>query len=140
MKSKDIRNVEDVISQKGPGPADTKTASAVDRINEGSQTAVSKPRKSRRKKTKNATANSKAKAMTTPCGEYRKEIQKCNVQTGTQAVNQQPCSIPAIQSQNTSTAPMRPRSLYTAHSYHAQTDETNFQVLYLISTITTCHS
>lgn len=59
MKSKDIRNVEDVISQKGPGPADTKTASAVDRINEGSQTAVSKPRKSRRKKTKNATANSK---------------------------------------------------------------------------------
>ncbi|XP_071870879.1 wurstfest [Bombus fervidus] len=65
--------------------------------------------------------------MSTPCGEYRKEIQKCNVQAGTQVINQQPCSIPTIQNQTTSAAPMRPRSVYTAHSYHAQTDETNFQ-------------
>lgn len=70
--------------------------------------------------------------MTTPCGEYRKEIQKCNIQAGTQVVNQQPCSIPTIQSQTTSTAPMRPRSVYTAHSYHAQTDDTNFQVVYVM--------
>ncbi|XP_050489314.1 uncharacterized protein LOC126872996, partial [Bombus huntii] len=127
VKLRIIRNVEDVISLKGPGPVDTKTASAVDRLNEGSQTAVSKPRKSRRKKPKNATANSKAKAMSTPCGEFRKEIQKCNVQAGAQVMNQQPCSIPTIQNQTTSAAPMRPRSVYTAHSYHAQTDETNFQ-------------
>ena len=40
-------------------PVDTQTVSAVDRINEGGQTAVSKPRKSRRKKPKNATANPK---------------------------------------------------------------------------------
>ena len=65
--------------------------------------------------------------MATPCGEHRKEIQKCNAQTGSQVVNQ--CSMSTIQNQTTSTAPMRPRSLYTAHSYHSQTDETNFQVL-----------
>lgn len=77
--------------------------------------------------------------MATSCGEYRKEIQKCNTQTGTQTANQQPCSVPAIQNQTTSTVPMRPRSLYTAHSYHAQTDETNFQVVLqeVFSTLTT---
>ncbi|KAL2751582.1 hypothetical protein V1477_000740 [Vespula maculifrons] len=37
-----------------------KIASAVDRINEGGQTAVSKPRKARRKKAKSVTRDSKS--------------------------------------------------------------------------------
>nr|XP_033336554.1 uncharacterized protein LOC117226394 isoform X1 [Megalopta genalis] len=65
--------------------------------------------------------------MATPSGEYRKEVQKCNSQTGSQSQHQQPCSISAIQNQTNSTTPMRLRSLYTAHSYHAQTDESNYQ-------------
>ncbi|KAG7210406.1 hypothetical protein KM043_011938 [Ampulex compressa] len=100
---------------------------AVDRRNEGGQTAVSKPRKSRRKKPKNPTGSSKGKAMTNPCGDLKKEVQKCIAQSGSQGTLLQSCSLPTIQSQGTSTAPMRPRSLYTAHSYHAQTDDVNFQ-------------
>ncbi|KAF7386541.1 hypothetical protein HZH68_013673 [Vespula germanica] len=101
---------------------------AVDRINEGGQTAVSKPRKARRKKAKSVTRDSKAKIMANPCGEFRKDMQKCVASTGPQGTTLLPaCSVAPIQSQSAPATPMRPRSLYTAHSYHAQTEDTNFQ-------------
>ncbi|KAI4491325.1 hypothetical protein M0802_010258, partial [Mischocyttarus mexicanus] len=105
-----------------------KIASAVDHINEGGQTAVSKPRKTRRKKARSLTGNSKTQVMANSCGEFRKDMQKCVASTGPQGTTLLPaCSMATIQSQSAPATPIRPRSLYTAHSYHAQTEDTNFQ-------------
>ena len=57
--------------------------------------------------------------------EFQKETQKGS---GHGPSVQLPNSAPAISNQNLSAPSMRPRSLYTAHSYHAQPDEANFQV------------
>ncbi|XP_046832404.1 uncharacterized protein LOC124430200 [Vespa crabro] len=67
--------------------------------------------------------------MANPCGEFRKDIQKCVAPAGPQGTTLLPaaCSAAPIQSQSAPVTPMRPRSLYTAHSYHAQTEDTNFQ-------------
>ncbi|XP_047364490.1 uncharacterized protein LOC124954903 isoform X3 [Vespa velutina] len=68
--------------------------------------------------------------MANPCGEFRKDMQKCVAPAGPQGTTLLPaaCSAAPIQSQSAPVTPMRPRSLYTAHSYHAQTEDTNFQV------------
>ncbi|XP_035723100.1 uncharacterized protein LOC118442049 [Vespa mandarinia] len=68
--------------------------------------------------------------MANPCGEFRKDMQKCVAPAGPQGTTLLPaaCSTAPIQSQSAPVTPMRPRSLYTAHSYHAQTEDTNFQV------------
>nr|XP_050862556.1 uncharacterized protein LOC127069507 [Vespula vulgaris] len=66
--------------------------------------------------------------MANPCGEFRKDMQKCVAPTGPQGTTLLPaCSVAPIQSQSAPATPMRPRSLYTAHSYHAQTEDANFQ-------------
>nr|KAF7407098.1 hypothetical protein H0235_014754 [Vespula pensylvanica] len=55
-------------------------------------------------------------------------MQKCVAPTGPQGTTLLPaCSVAPIQSQSAPATPMRPRSLYTAHSYHAQTEDANFQ-------------
>lgn len=67
--------------------------------------------------------------MANLCGEFRKDMQKGVASVGPQGATLLPvCSMATIQSQSAPATPMRPRSLYTAHSYHAQTEETNFQV------------
>ncbi|KAI4494475.1 hypothetical protein M0802_008967, partial [Mischocyttarus mexicanus] len=108
-----------------------KTTSAVDRINEKSKTTVvSKPRNVRRKKAKGVTGDSKVKVMVNSCGEFRKDMQKCVAPTAgtTQSGILPACTMTTIQNQSLiPITPMRPRSLYTAHSYHAQTEDTNFQ-------------
>lgn len=58
-ETKDRESAKYADSLEAPNPVDRQTASAVDRINKGGQTVVSKPRKSRRKKSRNAAANSK---------------------------------------------------------------------------------
>ncbi|XP_046423379.1 uncharacterized protein LOC124181149 isoform X1 [Neodiprion fabricii] len=60
--------------------------------------------------------------------DFRKEIQKegiQNVPVSTTAPSSAPLQVQSHQ--GTTNPPMRPRSLYTAHSYHAQTDDSNFQ-------------
>ncbi|XP_066597460.1 uncharacterized protein fest isoform X2 [Prorops nasuta] len=54
-------------------------------------------------------------------GETRKELQKCLTQPQINSLTTS--TVPVIPNQNPPTAPMRPRSLYTAHSFHAQTDD-----------------
>ncbi|KAI4478409.1 hypothetical protein M0804_012063 [Polistes exclamans] len=57
-----------------------------------------------------------------------KDMQKCVAPTGaTQSGILPACSMTTIQNQSIPITPMRPRSLYTALSYHAQTEDTNFQ-------------
>ena len=58
--------------------------------------------------------------------EFHKESQKG---IGHITSVQLPSSAPAISNQNLPSQPMRPRSLYTAHSYQAQPEEANFQVI-----------
>ncbi|XP_035720237.1 uncharacterized protein LOC118440793 isoform X2 [Vespa mandarinia] len=65
--------------------------------------------------------------MTNPCGEFRKDMQKRIAPGGPQSAILPACSMTTIQTQSVPTTPMRPRSLYTTHSYHAQTEDTNFQ-------------
>ncbi|XP_014607189.1 PREDICTED: uncharacterized protein LOC106788445 [Polistes canadensis] len=66
--------------------------------------------------------------MANPCGEFRKDMQKGVASAGPQGTTLLPaCSMATIQSQSAPVTPMRPRSLYTAHSYHPQTENTNFQ-------------
>ncbi|XP_035720238.1 uncharacterized protein LOC118440793 isoform X3 [Vespa mandarinia] len=71
--------------------------------------------------------------MTNPCGEFRKDMQKRIAPGGPQSAILPACSMTTIQTQSVPTTPMRPRSLYTTHSYHAQTEDTNFQVCIFIS-------
>lgn len=67
--------------------------------------------------------------MANPLGEFRKDMQKGVTSAGPQGTTLlSACSMATIQNQSASATPMRPRSLYTAHSYHAQTEDTNFQV------------
>lgn len=73
--------------------------------------------------------------MTNPCGEFRKDMQKRIAPVGPQSAILPACSMTTIQTQSAPTTPMRPRSLYTTHSYHAQTEDANFQVrVYIIHT------
>ncbi|XP_015189475.1 PREDICTED: uncharacterized protein LOC107073369 [Polistes dominula] len=66
--------------------------------------------------------------MANPCGEFRKDMQKGVALAAPQGTTLLPaCSMATIQSQSTPATPIRPRSLYTSHSYHAQTEDTNFQ-------------
>lgn len=63
--------------------------------------------------------------MANTCTEFRKEIHKSFVLP---AVQTPPYSVTTIQNQTSSTTAMRPRSLYTSHNYHAQPEDSNFQV------------
>ncbi|XP_012273853.1 uncharacterized protein LOC105696186, partial [Orussus abietinus] len=92
--------------------------SAVDRPSETGRTTVTKTRKSRRKKPRNS--ESKAKTMANQSTEPRREAQKTAAVSVANQLN-------TASLQTAPSAPMRPRSLYTAHTYHAQTDESNFQ-------------
>ncbi|XP_070172742.1 uncharacterized protein Fest [Polyergus mexicanus] len=63
--------------------------------------------------------------MTNTCNEYRKEIHKPFILSTMQTAPSYPVT---IQNQTSSSTAIRPRSLYTAHNYHAQSeDPTNFQ-------------
>ncbi|XP_043674902.1 uncharacterized protein LOC122632306 isoform X3 [Vespula pensylvanica] len=72
--------------------------------------------------------------MANPCGEFRKDMQKRIAPAGPQPAVLPACSMTTIQTQSAPTTPMRPRSLYTTHSYHAQTEDANFQVCIFIPT------
>lgn len=63
--------------------------------------------------------------MTNTCIEYRKEIHKPFVLSTMQTAPSYPVT---IQNQTSSSTAIRPRSLYTAHNYHAQSEDPNFQV------------
>lgn len=64
--------------------------------------------------------------MTNACIELRKEIHKSFISP---AMSTTPSySMTTIQNQTGSTTTMRPRSLYTAHNYHPQSEDANFQV------------
>jgi len=58
--------------------------------------------------------------------EFRKEIHKSFVLPTMQTTPSY--SMTTIQNQTSSTTAMRPRSLYTAHNYHPQPEDPNFQV------------
>ncbi|GAB1868481.1 hypothetical protein CAJAP_09604 [Camponotus japonicus] len=62
--------------------------------------------------------------MTNTCSEYRKEIHKPFVLSTMQTAPSYPVT---IQNQTSSSTAIRPRSLYTAHNYHAQSEDSNFQ-------------
>ncbi|KAL6259994.1 uncharacterized protein LOC105425554 [Pogonomyrmex barbatus] len=63
--------------------------------------------------------------MANTCTEFRKEIHKSFVLPAMQTTPSY--SLTTIQNQTSSTTAMRPRSLYTAHNYHPQTEDSNFQ-------------
>ncbi|XP_014467882.1 PREDICTED: uncharacterized protein LOC106740923 isoform X1 [Dinoponera quadriceps] len=106
-------------------PREPEIASAVDHAGEAGQAAVTKHRKSRRKKPRNAAGDTKVKGMTNVCAEFRKEIHKSFVLP---AMTTTPSySMTTIPNQTSSTTAMRPRSLYTAHNYHPQPEDANFQ-------------
>ncbi|KAF7391034.1 hypothetical protein HZH66_009514 [Vespula vulgaris] len=84
-------------------------------------------RSKREEQSLDVTSDSKAKIMANPCGEFRKDMQKRIAPAGPQPAVLPACSMTTIQTQSAPTTPMRPRSLYTTHSYHAQTEDANFQ-------------
>ena len=59
--------------------------------------------------------------------EYRNEVQKNPSQTSCSSAPLPNSSLTSLQAFNPT--PLRPRSLYTTHSYHPQTDEATFQVI-----------
>ncbi|EZA54702.1 hypothetical protein DMN91_007330 [Ooceraea biroi] len=63
--------------------------------------------------------------MANTCAEFRKEIHKSFVLPTMQPTPSY--SMTTIQNQTSSTTAMRPRSLYTAHNYHPQAEDPNFQ-------------
>ncbi|XP_024945082.1 uncharacterized protein LOC107271848 [Cephus cinctus] len=65
--------------------------------------------------------------MATFSTEFPKDMSRASGQSESHSIQTQ-SSAPLMLRENTSATPMRPRSLYTAHSYHAnQNDESNFQ-------------
>ncbi|XP_020281947.1 uncharacterized protein LOC109853843 [Pseudomyrmex gracilis] len=63
--------------------------------------------------------------MANTCTEFRKEIHKSFILPAMQITPSY--SVTTIQNQTSSTTAMRPRSLYTAHNYHSQTEDLNYQ-------------
>ncbi|KAJ8686450.1 hypothetical protein QAD02_022244 [Eretmocerus hayati] len=99
------------------------SAATVDRLSEGGRApvAAAKPRKSRRRRTRNSTADSKRKPIASSA-DRRKEAQKNVSQTSCSSAPLPSSSLTALQFSNP-TPQIRPRSLYT---YHVQPEETGF--------------
>ncbi|XP_011503349.1 PREDICTED: uncharacterized protein LOC105366555 [Ceratosolen solmsi marchali] len=101
----------------------TKNRSAVDHLSETGGTVVNKTRKSRRRRARNSTTETKKKTLATSM-DYRKEAQK--------NLSQISCSSAPLPSSSLTTlqcltpTPLRTRSLLTTHTYHVQPEETNF--------------